>query len=454
MSKKAAEAVHAEPKFKQPWSGFLTMMTVLGVSYIVLQWFLHPVWGLATKMVYMNFYVASLAFGDIGPLLALHQATYNTVYPLGYLVDWIPFFIFCIVWIFVIGFLALWVPIKPLKRLPWSALGVIALSAIFAYITWYILGIVVGMQGYEMILLGTAGFLVFPIWLTLFNYWPLATPARFGWHPVIKGTIFASISWIVTIIIYWIINSIIWSNPIATTWTQYVLGNPLMPLLTFEPYDQWVSLLLSIIVGSSIVGIVNPWPGIKQPTRGLVLFITAIILGVIIWAVLSSVVGPSDHTLLIQEPVEYLYIFPYVSHANVSAYLAFPLVTLLSGQIAFQMWPWNRWGIKGNVGLVITAFIVGSILYFLFMVNPGWAIQLTGGNLIVPTSGLETVYLVALEAWYETGTYYAYHLATCYIVYFEGIGEFVGHALMFAWVLTVVIFGLLSYEVLHHWPWS
>ena len=41
-----------------------------------------------------------------------------------------------------------------------------------------------------------------------------------------------------------------------------------------------------------------------------------------------------------------------------------------------------------------------------------------------------------------------------YMLYFEGTAEFIGHALMFAWVLTVVIFGLLAYEAFDHWPWK
>ncbi|MEM3512284.1 MAG: hypothetical protein QXY80_06495, partial [Candidatus Jordarchaeales archaeon] len=44
------EAV-AAPKFKQPWDGLLSFFTFFIWAYIVLQVFVHPVWGVATKMV-------------------------------------------------------------------------------------------------------------------------------------------------------------------------------------------------------------------------------------------------------------------------------------------------------------------------------------------------------------------------------------------------------------------
>ncbi|MFB0563488.1 MAG: hypothetical protein ACETWM_19995 [Candidatus Lokiarchaeia archaeon] len=469
MSKKAVQVAEAEPKFKQPWLGFLIFLSVLGAAYVVYQWFLHPVWGYATSMVTGNAFVYSLFMNNLGLdpslgiLLSLNNPMYMALYPLGYLVDWVPYFVFCIVWVFTIAYLALWVPVKPLKRQPWGGIGVLALSAILAYITWYIFAIMLGWSGYEMILLGTCGFLIFPIWLTMFNYWPLNTPTRMGWHPVIKGAFFATISWILALVVYWIVTMLIWSNPIATSWTQYILGDVMMPNLIFEPYDLWVSLILSIIVGAVIMSIVNPWTGMSQPKRGLLLFVIAIILGVAMWFIITAALNPSSQTLLISEPVPWLFTFPYTSHAVVAAYVAFPLVTLLAGQLAFQMWPWGRWGTKGNVGLVITAFVVGTIFYYLFMVDPGFAIPLLGGNLVAPMSGLETLYL------YQWGLYLVfsglpfpfYTLAPgflwdfiVYMLYFEGIAEFVGHALMFAWVLTVVLFGLLAYEAFDHWPWK
>ncbi|MEM2958652.1 MAG: hypothetical protein QW261_10175 [Candidatus Jordarchaeaceae archaeon] len=462
MAKKAKEVVEAAPKFKQPWLGFLVFGTVLMMAYIVYQWFLHPVWGLATHMVKYNAMVMALGLEgllgaeglSLGLLLSLNNPMYMALYPLGYLVDWIPYFIFCIVWVFTIAFLALWVPVAPLKRQPWAGLGVLAASAILAYITWYILAIIVKMKGYEMIILGTSGFLVFPIWVTLFNYWPFATPKRMGMHPLIKGGTYAAISWILAIAIYHVVNKIIWGvYGIQSAFTQYVMGIPLMPLLPFEPYDYWNSLLLSIIVGATIISIINPWAGkIAQPKRGLLLFLIAIVLGVAMWSIITFALNPSSQTLLIPGAVPWLFTFTYTSHAVVAAYVAFPLVTLLAGQLAFQMWPWNRWGTKGNIGLVITAFVVGTIVYYLFMVNPGWAIPLMGGNLIVPMSGLESLYLFfwGVGAMIPSYTY----LFIVFGLYFEGLAEFVGHALLFAWILTVGLFGLLAYEAFHRWPWG
>ncbi|MEX2722771.1 MAG: hypothetical protein Q6367_002660, partial [Candidatus Freyarchaeota archaeon] len=339
MAKKAKEVVEAAPKFKQPWLGFLVFGTVLMMAYIVYQWFLHPVWGLATHMVKYNAMVMALGLEgllgaeglSLGLLLSLNNPTYMALYPLGYLVDWIPFFIFCIVWVFTIAFLALWVPVAPLKRQPWAGLGVLAASAILAYITWYILAIIVKMKGYEMIILGTSGFLVFPIWVTLFNYWPFATPKRMGMHPLIKGGTYAAISWILAIVIYHVVNKIIWGvYGIQSAFTQYVMGIPLMPLLPFEPYDYWNSLLLSIIVGATIISIINPWAGkIPQPKRGLLLFLIAIVLGVAMWTIITFALNPSSQTLLIPGAVPWLFTFRYTSHAVVAAYVAFPLVTLL-----------------------------------------------------------------------------------------------------------------------------
>ena len=468
MSKKAVKAVEAEPKFKQPWLGLLAFITVLSAAYITYQWFLHPVWGFATKMVTSNAFVMSMTFQmagqdpALGLLLSLNNPLYMALYPLGYLVDWVPFFVFCIVWFFTIAFLALWTPITPLKRQPWAGIGVLALSVILAFITWYIFAIILGWKGYEMILLGTCGFLIFPVWLTLFNYWPLNTPTRMGWHPVIKGAFFATISWILALIVYWIVTTLIWSNPIATSWTQYLLGGIEHPMLIFEPYDVWVSLILSIIVGGIIVSIVNPWTGMSQPKRGLLLLVITIILGVAMWYILVAILGPSTQTMLLETPggTPYLWSFSYVSHASVAAYVAFPLLILLVGQLSFQMWPWAKWGSKGGIGLIVTAFVVGTIIYYLFMVDPVFAIPLLGGNLVVPMSGLQTMYLFQ----WQLGVFFNIIMpgmgdpyiwsSIVYMLYFEGLGEFVGHALMFAWVLTVLIFGVLAYEAFDHWPWK
>ena len=75
-----------------------------------------------------------------------------------------------------------------------------------------------------------------------------------------------------------------------------------------------------------------------------------------------------------------------------------------------------------------------------------------GGNLVVPMSGLEALYLFF---WGVGSMIPAYtYLFIVFGLYFEGLAEFVGHALLFAWLLTVVLFGLLAYEAFHRWPWG
>nr|MDO8080116.1 hypothetical protein [Candidatus Freyarchaeota archaeon] len=124
------------------------------------------------------------------------------------------------------------------------------------------------------------------------------------------------------------------------------------------------------------------------------------------------------------------------------------MVTLLAGQLTFAMWPWAKYGNKAGLILIIVAFIVGSIIYWIIMVGP-WGLSgaITGANLINPMSGLRTLYLYDLAT--GSATTYWVHL-----LYFEGIAAFVGRAMMFAWILTVLIFYLLAYEGFEHWPWK
>ncbi|MBS7287305.1 MAG: hypothetical protein KIH01_00770 [Candidatus Freyarchaeota archaeon] len=449
--------VAAAPKFKQPWDGLLSFFTVFIWAYLVLQVFIHPVWGVATKMVRMNAFIASMpgmAMGnaELGLLLSLSNALNMELYPLGYIVDWVPYFIFCIVWFVTITVLAR--PFTPSRaKQPQTGIMVTALSMILAFVTWYILAMVLHWKGYEMIILATCCFLVFPIWATLFHYWPFV-PKKPNVHPAVRGAVYAFISWILAFIIRGVVTFLIWSNPVATAFTQYLYGVPMVTLTPTEPYDFYNSLLLCIIVGAVAMSVISPFPSIPQPKRGLLNLGLAILAGVAMWGILTAVIGQSSQTVLLTAgSVPYLFTFPYVNHGAIAAYMAFPLVTLLAGQLTFGMWPWSRWGMKGSIALVVVSFVVGTILYYIFMVNPGMAVIFTGANLLLPVSGLETVYMFYLGIGLMLSSTGAIWNALVYCLYFEGVAEFLGRAVMFAWMLTVLIFFMLAYEAFEHWPW-
>ena len=456
VAKEVSEEAGVAPKFKQPWEGFLSFITVFIIAYLTLQLFIHPVWGLATKMIRMNAFIASMlamAAGspELGLLLSINSAVYMELYPLGYPVDWVPYFIFCIVWFVTIALLAR--PFTPSRiKQPWAGIMVLALSMILAFITWYILAIVLHWKGYEMIILGTSGFLVFPIWVTLFNYWPFI-PKKPDVHPVVRGAIYASISWALTFVIRGAVTYLLWSNPIGTAWAQYFLGIPLLTLMPTEPYDFYNSLLFSIIVGAVIMSVVAPFPTMPQPKRGAVNLTLSILIGVALWGILTVILAPSSQTIMVSETVPYLFTFLCVNHGNIVAYLAFPLVTLLAGQLTFGMWPWSRWGIKGNIALVAVSFLVGTGLFYIFMVNPGLAVPFTGANLLLPVSGLETLYMFYLGIGLMFGSTGAIWNAMVYALYFGGMAELVGQSTLFSWMLTTLIFYLLAYEGFEHWPW-
>ncbi len=125
--------------------GFLSFITVFIITYLTLQLFIHPVWGLVTKMIRMNAFTASMlamAAGspELGLLMSINSAVYMEPYPLGYIVDWVPYFIFCIAWFVTIGLPAR--PFTPPRiKQPWAGITVLALSMILAFATWYILAI-------------------------------------------------------------------------------------------------------------------------------------------------------------------------------------------------------------------------------------------------------------------------------------------------------------------------
>jgi hypothetical protein len=421
-------------------------------------------------MIKMNAFVTFIAGESYGFTqfclpLAINNGLAMDLYPIGYLADWASLFIFGIVW--AVSLVSLYNPPKP-KRQPWKGFFILGLSVILAFLTWFILGFKLGWKGYDMILLGTCGFLIFPIWATLFGYWPF-TEKRAEARPFLRGAVFITISWILAFVLRGIAVKMIWSNPIGNLFTMYLNGNVATPLFSTEPYDVWISSLLSIIVAFAIISQLNLFQNMTQPMRGTLLLIIGVILGLIMWFILTLIVGKGSQSVLLMTTVELvspitiqvpvMWTFPYVSHANISAYLAFPLITLLAGQFTFQMWPWSRWGKWAGLFSVIVAFIVGSILYYIIMITPGYAAAITGANLISPMSGAQVIYLFALELYFTmAGLGLSLPvLAMAYwvfAVYFEGLAIFMGRAIMFAWVLTVMIYYLLVYEGLEHWPWK
>lgn len=510
MSKKAAAVAEAEPKFKQPWQGFLTFGTIIAIAYMILQWFIHPVWGLFSRFVRANAYISSqimagivlvnggttaeaVEAGKVGLLLSLNNPNMMSAYPLGYMVDWVSFFVFGIVWWVAIAVLCR--PFTPSKmKQPWLGLMVLILTVIFAFATYYILGVVMHWKGQEMIMLGTAGFLIFPIWATLFHYWPFV-PKRAAMNPWVRGAIYTIISWFITFILYWIINTLIWGNAMGTVATQYIMGD--QTLATWQPtqpYDRISTLLLCIIVGANIFGNapVSFTAAMSQPKRGTINFILAIIFGIIVWLILSAILAPGYTTTLIDKnwgpfTGPWLLTLPTTNHNNVTAYIVWPLLILLAGQLTFANWPYTRWGNKGPWILVILAFVLGSILYFLLIRLWTWIpAGITGANLVPAMSGLSTMWTSEIGAWIENWALYhgfspflplfpagplqtifslvlahfqaamtgAVHEGLVYMMYFEGLGTSLGGTIFVAWTFVVVILGVLMYEAFDHWPWK
>jgi len=493
MSKKAKEVVEAEPKFAQPWQGFLAMSAILAIAYVEYYWFFNPTSGFLTKMVQGNAYILFNWFNyaypgtaSLGIDFALNNPQLMDIYPQGYLVNYISYFVLAIVWFISIYLLSH--PFAPLKsrlgKQPWHGLIILVLSMVFAFIQWEIMVIFLKWQAYDLIMLGAIGFAIFPIWALMFNYWPFI-PHRPQTHFIIYGATFTAISWIVAFLIRFVAISKIAPGSIETVYSQmyavggqwglglYVYGLPFTTIQPTEPWDFVASLFFALIVANIMWGIISPFPNMKQPQRGLVIFIIAIITAIVMWGILTLVVGPTNVPELVPTiytdglpgllfmPYYTILWIPTVAHGNVLAFLTFPLITLLFGQFTFGLWPWSRWGIKGRVALVVLGLIIGTILYYIFMVNPGFATTFTGASQISSASGLQSIYLsfwaTALSA---TGAAFpALQQAllwnyTVFAVYFEGINTTVGYSLQYTWNTVVMVFWLLVYEGLENWPFK
>jgi hypothetical protein len=488
MSKKAAEVVEAAPKFKQPWQGFLGVISIIVLSYITYQWFLNPIWGLATKMIQANIFIAywmAYFFGitlypatagvpavQLAFILSVNNPMFTQLYPLGYLVDWSSLFVFAIVW--AISLVAL---IKPgtTSKQPWTGIYILVLSLILGFVTWFILGFKLQWTGEDMILLGVVGFLVLTSEAMIFNHWPFVEK-RADVHPVFRGSALIAIGWIITFLVRGALVKLIWSNPIGTFWTQYLGGNLAQPLFSTYPWDFIISGVISIIFAMYIVSIHGPLSGMRHPTRGIINWIIGLIIGVIMWLIVAAIVARGQTQVLITNtsalafngvgvvplPISWVLTTSSSNYNQVSLYLTFPFITLLFGQMVFQMWPWTRFGRWQNLIWVILAFIIGTIIYYIMIVNPGYAYTITGANLITSQSGMQSLYLWYLET-YLTGIANLVPAAfltpliqnfMAYVIYFEGLAKTMETELMFAWLFFVQIFFIMIYEGFEHWPWK
>lgn len=92
-----------------------------------------------------------------------------------------------------------------------------------------------------------------------------------------------------------------WSG--ATFYGMYLPGHDLsttllQPLAPFNNYDQWISLLITIIAGFSIVGLVRLYEGRAQPIKGILNIVTGIIIGIILWLALMPIIGTAPHVFM------------------------------------------------------------------------------------------------------------------------------------------------------------
>jgi len=462
MSKKAAEVVEAAPKYKQPWQGFLVTLSILVASYAVYQWLLNPVWGLLTKMILGNVMVAfTMASTFVGTtlsqqlalVLAINNPMFQQFYPMGYLVDWSSLFIMAIVWA-----ISLVVLIKPgtTSKQPWTGIYILILSVVLGFATWYILGFKLQWTGVDIILLGVCGFLVLASEAMIFGYWPFSGK-REDTHPVGRGVTLIILGWILTFLLRWVLITRVWANPMGNFLTMYLWGNLDEPLFSLYPLDFMISGVIAVIFAMYIISIIGPFSSMSQPKRGIINFIIALFVGIIMWIIVVAIALNKGTTqTLIFDTVSaqwWVLTTPSTNFNLVSTYLTFPFITMLFGHYVFNSWPWTRFGRWSNLIWVIVAFIIGSILYYLIIVNPGYAYTITGANLITAMSGEQSLYLNFFYG--VTGvTGPNYQTFGAFLIYFEGLAKTMSTEIIFAWMFYVQIFFIMIFEGLEHWPWK
>ncbi len=467
----------SEGKFRQPWLGVLSLLTVYAVSYLTYMVFLNPVGGLLSRLVVGNAFllynVLSTGLGSsmaaiVASALAMRSADIAVLYPLGYPLDWMAVVVFGIVWFVAIAVLCAPLERKEPAKQPQTGLVIAALSLILAFATFWILGTFFQMKGYEMLLLGTCGFLVFPIWATLFHYWPIAT-RKPDMHPVARGAIFTAASWVITAVLYWIFNTLAWSG--AKFWEMYKLGGNLFtmllqPLAPFNHYDQWLSLLVAIILGINIMGLVNPFEGRDQPVRGAINLVIAIVIGVALWFVLITVLGRTSQLTVLEIPITTIMTIVIKiplhitapSPGNVTVYLLYIVLAILIIQHLFEMHWFADRGIKGIVMAVVVAFLVGTILFFITAAYPPVAMALSLARAVADVSGLQALAYMELLQYLGIAA-----LVPNPMIIISGMApllevqaamEHLATVLTFGWFVLGSIMWLLIYLAFDHWPWK
>ncbi|MBS7247259.1 MAG: hypothetical protein QXN15_10265 [Candidatus Jordarchaeales archaeon] len=467
--------MESEGKFKQPWRGVLSLLTIYGISYTAYAVFLNPTGGLLSRIVvgnafllrYLLEYAVSKELAALlAPVLALRSAEFVAFNPLGYPLDWMSVVVFGIVW-----FIAIAVLCAPLQRTappkqPRTGLIVAALSLILAFATFWVLGSVFKMTGYEMLLLGTCGFLVFPVWATLFNYWPFV-PKKPDMHPVARGAIYTALSWAIAAALYYVFNTLAWRG--AVFFDMYTLGHDLFttllrPLFPFNHYDKWMSLLVAVILGCNIVGLVNPFEKKSQPVRGVINLVIAAVIGVALWLVLTPILGKAPHVSTITIEAIVTVRIPLVvtvsSPGNVTVYLLYVILSMLIIRHVFEMHWFAGKGTKGNVLAVASAFVAGTLLFFATTAITPVAVFLSGADAAMCASGLQAIT-------YDTViTYIGYALglrwyagpmlltAMSYMLEAQAAVQHLAVTLTFGWFVLASIMWLLIYLSFDHWPWK
>ncbi|MEM2573737.1 MAG: hypothetical protein QXF77_04920 [Candidatus Jordarchaeales archaeon] len=466
-------------KFKQPWLGILSLLTIYSIAFIMYMVFLNPVGGILTRLVVMDAFVLHEilpAFGVSGelaallaPALALRGADTVILNPLGYPLDWMAVIVFGIVWFIVIAVLCMPFQRKEPPKQPQSGLITAALSLILAFATFYVLG-AMGFKGYEMLLLGTCGFLVFPIWATQLDFWPIV-PKKATMHPLVRGAMYTVISWIIAGILYLIFNTLAWSG--ATFFEMYLPGHDLFtsllqPLAPFNHYDQWISLLVGIIAGFSIVGLVRPYDGRAQPIKGILNIVTGIIIGVILWFVLMPIIGSAPHVFAYPYSVTMIFEIPLMlsirAPANVTALLLCIVLAILILQHPFQLHWFAAKGLKGKILALVVAVIVGVIVFFVVLGTPSVAMALSGVGTVAGASGLQALAYYAWIGYAEAAAALpaplsglAPYLLLNGMLPFMEIQAAMQHlatSCVLGWFVLGGILWLLIYESFTHWPWK
>ncbi|MEM1658183.1 MAG: hypothetical protein QXK94_04030 [Candidatus Jordarchaeales archaeon] len=463
----------AEGKFKQPWRGVLSLLTIYAISYTAYAVFLNPVKGLLSRLVVgdafllrnlLEYAVSRDLAALLAPVLATRSAEVVALNPLGYPLDWMSVVVFSIVWFIAIALLFAPLERKEPPKQPKTGLIVAFLSLVLAFLTFWVLGSVFRMNGYEMLLLGTCGFLVFPIWATLFNYWPFV-PKKPDVHPAVRGAIYTMLSWAITVALYCIINMLAWREAVffeMYTPSHDLFTTLLSPLFPFKHYDKWLSFLVAVILGCNIVGLVNPFGKKSQPARGGINLVIAAVIGVALWLILMPILGKAPHffTLTIETivTVRIPLVVTVSSPSNVTVYLLYVILAILIIRYVFEM----HWftGTRGSVLAVVSAFIAGTLLFFATTAITPVAVFLSGADAAMYASGLQALTNDAIITYigYALGLrWYAGPMlltALSYMLESQAALQHLAVTLTFGWFVLASIMWLLIYTSFDHWPWK